>query len=60
MKTKQLIAIAMMNEKANSKSVSLGFRRKSNASSLIPVPTPASPLYSRLQSLWAAMKTLQI
>ena len=56
MKTKQLIAIAMMNEKANSQLVSRKFQRKSNTQFLIPVPPNASFLNGWMESLWSVIK----
>lgn len=60
MKTKQMIAIAMMNEKANSQLVRRGFQRKSNTQVLISVSTNAGSLKSWTESLWSAIKALRI
>jgi len=54
--TKQLIAIAIFNEKAESQSFCQRFQRKSNAQLIISIPANAASLKSLTESLWSAIR----
>ena len=54
--TKQLIAIAIVNEKAESQSFCQRFQRKSNAQLMISIPANVTSLKSWTESLWSAIR----